>query len=921
MGDIWRPGDSISAKKLNRSSIAVQPQDWSGNGDFAKEGGRISTVMPDPNGVEAFFVTLDEEALYQAKDVPGRDIFKYSWTQVIFDKDAGYWRRVPGRSGHHSVDSVMSRNPTQYIDPFVRDAGTWDPEWKGEYIGSIYSVVREPYSGQLLFFLSNKLFQQPPCESIVENSYWGEKYVSDGGVGLIAVDEWMTRETKFGSSGGFVSFIPVNLGARSGFGNGGYSQNMFLEYDNYAKRYRVLDFSAGLSYFATYNAFGGASGSTIYFGGTATKPGGALPPVWHDEVKRPTGFVIFFRNKLIWRIFRLTNTGIVEAVWGKYDPDDVVTVHYYGDEYFPEANDKGTIEPEDGKIPIIITLTTAPATLIQDRPVTYKATFTRKVKPEKVLIYQGSSQCYSQRGEYENQTTYEPPLDIRMVDTCSTCNPVPMAGTYRPEKLYFTFHSGGGPLPVITGNKRLQAFWRLLVPGSGMGDEYSTKEPNDQITIFVAKNLRREVPLHPSEANHTGPPSPSVTYEDCFTWEGTDGKPVYENPVVYRFYSHIEPTERVEPPPVPAVNPVPLPKYYISEFTGYFEFPEGPDNADGTKNPGMIVKVMKGPAPNYSEPIELRTETIRLESNGTLGGYSYPVTPNLFLVAQPIEDHPEINVSAARYPYTMQTHRTRGVPYPVHGVLKATWTSNASAGSEPGYIELGATAISSARKCYIAPVPISGETKDEYFYITRNGSTYQVGIEKDHWYKSADYTDLASGTGGWLGAYYNRTESDAKIVEVAVSNRHPYSPTYRYQVYQSNYYRRDFIYNMSVATETSKEGVRYCVTATYNHWATYDNWQGFGDWWYTLYPTNTNEGYYLDLAFPFYVPYKWQTQWSDVIPRKVGEKFKLQFEQIHTDWSHKYDEDGVLIKPAYYFENQWFQDVDLGEIEIEVLEL
>ena len=83
-----------------------------------------------------------------------RVLYKYSWTQVVFDPINGLWKRVEGRGGHHAVDPVMNRDPTQPVSEgiFKPDKGTTEPNWFGKYVTAIYPVTREPNTGTLLFF-------------------------------------------------------------------------------------------------------------------------------------------------------------------------------------------------------------------------------------------------------------------------------------------------------------------------------------------------------------------------------------------------------------------------------------------------------------------------------------------------------------------------------------------------------------------------------------------------------------------------------------------------------------------------------------------------------------------------------------------------------------------------------------------------
>jgi len=151
--DRFRPGETLSASKLNQNSVAIQPQYLAGPGAFSKEGGRILASAPDVAGVESFWVTLDAEQAYTAPADPARTLYKYSWTEVVFDPANGYWARNGSVAGHHSIDPVMMPDPTHKMDGFEVDRGTAKPEIFGKYIDpkNVYPVTREPFAGNLVF--------------------------------------------------------------------------------------------------------------------------------------------------------------------------------------------------------------------------------------------------------------------------------------------------------------------------------------------------------------------------------------------------------------------------------------------------------------------------------------------------------------------------------------------------------------------------------------------------------------------------------------------------------------------------------------------------------------------------------------------------------------------------------------------------
>jgi hypothetical protein len=159
MSNVWRPGDQVTSDKLNQGSAAVQPFTSIGGLAMSKEGGRFHSAAPDTT-FETFWVTLEEEGVYDAPlfTAGQRVLYKYSWTQVVFDPINGLWKRVEGRGGHHAVDPVMNRDPTQPVSEgiFKPDKGTTEPTWFGKYVTAIYPVTREPNTGTLLFFLADR---------------------------------------------------------------------------------------------------------------------------------------------------------------------------------------------------------------------------------------------------------------------------------------------------------------------------------------------------------------------------------------------------------------------------------------------------------------------------------------------------------------------------------------------------------------------------------------------------------------------------------------------------------------------------------------------------------------------------------------------------------------------------------------------
>lgn len=153
MTDRYRPYEPITAAKLNRTNAAINSYDASGV-QIEKSGTKFTITQPDPKDIESFWVTLDEEHQVAFANDPARKIYKYSWTEVAFDPASGYWFREEHRKGDYRQDPVMQDDPSAKITGWAKDAGTIQ---KGTYKKSVsakqvYPVVRDPFSGALLFF-------------------------------------------------------------------------------------------------------------------------------------------------------------------------------------------------------------------------------------------------------------------------------------------------------------------------------------------------------------------------------------------------------------------------------------------------------------------------------------------------------------------------------------------------------------------------------------------------------------------------------------------------------------------------------------------------------------------------------------------------------------------------------------------------
>lgn len=166
MTDRYRPYEPVTASKLNRTNAAINSYDASGIG-IEKSGTKFSLSQPDPNGVESMWVTLDEEHLVEFANDSSRKVYKYSWTEVVFDPASGYWFREENRKGDYRQDPVMQDDPSKKIDGWAKDAGSIKTGTfkKSVSAAQVYPVVRDPFSGALLFFSRRRSGGGvcPPC--------------------------------------------------------------------------------------------------------------------------------------------------------------------------------------------------------------------------------------------------------------------------------------------------------------------------------------------------------------------------------------------------------------------------------------------------------------------------------------------------------------------------------------------------------------------------------------------------------------------------------------------------------------------------------------------------------------------------------------------------------------------------------------
>lgn len=155
MSDRFNPGDFISADKLNRASAATAQISYSGPGQFTRSGSAWSIGEAQSDSVESFWVSCDEETsqtytISQSSTVlESRTVYRYSWSEVRFDKTYGLWIKT-GRRGDAGCDPLMNYDPTQKIPLTETPAATGFCSLPT--VKTVYPVVREPNTGQLFFF-------------------------------------------------------------------------------------------------------------------------------------------------------------------------------------------------------------------------------------------------------------------------------------------------------------------------------------------------------------------------------------------------------------------------------------------------------------------------------------------------------------------------------------------------------------------------------------------------------------------------------------------------------------------------------------------------------------------------------------------------------------------------------------------------
>lgn len=156
MSAYWRPGEPVSAAKLNESSAATGTASVTSPGTFDRSGKNWAMTAPNVDANEQFWVAVVEEVPVSLP-TPGssttsqqfRTIYTYSWYECRFDVNTGFW--VPsGRRGDALQDCVMNYDPTQRI-PLSGDPVD-SPFSDVPVVTQVIPVARDPVSGQLFFF-------------------------------------------------------------------------------------------------------------------------------------------------------------------------------------------------------------------------------------------------------------------------------------------------------------------------------------------------------------------------------------------------------------------------------------------------------------------------------------------------------------------------------------------------------------------------------------------------------------------------------------------------------------------------------------------------------------------------------------------------------------------------------------------------
>ena len=156
MSAYWKPGERISSSKLNDSSAATSQIDYTGQGDFQRNGKNWSLSDVRASNIESFWVSVDSENAVNIS-IPGtsstsqqyRTIYKYDWTEVRYDPYLGLWTKT-GRGGSFETDPLVNFDPTQKIP--LTPVETNNVYTDLPVVKSVKPVVRDPQTGQLFFF-------------------------------------------------------------------------------------------------------------------------------------------------------------------------------------------------------------------------------------------------------------------------------------------------------------------------------------------------------------------------------------------------------------------------------------------------------------------------------------------------------------------------------------------------------------------------------------------------------------------------------------------------------------------------------------------------------------------------------------------------------------------------------------------------
>lgn len=151
MSKPFRPGEPVSAKKLNSHSAALAQDGLAGApGSLTRFGSATSMVVHDLVNT-GIVCRMTEQLLEQNSKDGTRDIYKYSWEALQFNEYTENWYRDTTRFGHKSVDPVYSLSLGPLIvtdDNAFNTAIPWDQR-KSLYPISPYLLFKDPVSQKL----------------------------------------------------------------------------------------------------------------------------------------------------------------------------------------------------------------------------------------------------------------------------------------------------------------------------------------------------------------------------------------------------------------------------------------------------------------------------------------------------------------------------------------------------------------------------------------------------------------------------------------------------------------------------------------------------------------------------------------------------------------------------------------------------